>query len=288
MGALLAGTRYRGDFEERLKAGDQGDRELSRRDPVHRRDPHGHRRRRDVRRRHGRLEPAEAGARVRHRCAASARPPTRNTASTSRRTARWSAASRRSTSTSRRSTTAIDILKGLKPYFEEYHKLTLHRRGHQGARSSCRPSYIHDRKLPDKAIDVIDETGASQMLLPEGKREEDHRREGDRGHHRRRWRASRPRPSPRTMPRCCSNLEQRRSSASVYGQDKAIDALSVGDQAGPRRPARAGEADRLLPVHRPHRRRQDRGRQAAGALRSASSCCASTCRSTWSATPSRG
>jgi ATP-dependent Clp protease ATP-binding subunit ClpA len=30
--------------------------------------------------------------------------------------------------------------------------------------------YISDRKLPDKAIDVIDETGASQMLLPENKR----------------------------------------------------------------------------------------------------------------------
>src|SRR5690606_2259698 len=30
--------------------------------------------------------------------------------------------------------------------------------------------YIHDRKLPDKAIDVIDETGASQMLVPEAKR----------------------------------------------------------------------------------------------------------------------
>jgi ATP-dependent Clp protease ATP-binding subunit ClpA len=29
--------------------------------------------------------------------------------------------------------------------------------------------YITDRKLPDKAIDVIDETGASQMLLPEGR-----------------------------------------------------------------------------------------------------------------------
>jgi ATP-dependent Clp protease ATP-binding subunit ClpA len=30
--------------------------------------------------------------------------------------------------------------------------------------------YIHDRKLPDKAIDVIDEVGASRMLLPEGRR----------------------------------------------------------------------------------------------------------------------
>jgi ATP-dependent Clp protease ATP-binding subunit ClpA len=34
-------------------------------------------------------------------------------------------------------------------------------------RSRC---YIHDRKLPDKAIDVIDESGAAQMLLPESRR----------------------------------------------------------------------------------------------------------------------
>ena len=93
--------RLRGAAE----AGDQGARGLSGRDPVHRRDPHRDRRRRDLRRRDGRLEPAEAGARRRARCAASARPPTRNTASISRRTARWCAASRRSTSTSRRSRT---------------------------------------------------------------------------------------------------------------------------------------------------------------------------------------
>ena len=41
--------------------------------------------------------------------------------------------------------------------------------------------YIHDRKLPDKAIDVIDETGASQMLLCRRQAQEDDRREGDRG-----------------------------------------------------------------------------------------------------------
>ncbi|HRD75870.1 MAG TPA: AAA family ATPase, partial [Hyphomicrobiaceae bacterium] len=63
----------------------------------------------------------------------------------------------------------IEILKGLKPYFEEYHKL---RYSNDAVKAAVELSakYIHDRKLPDKAIDVIDETGASQMLLPEGKR----------------------------------------------------------------------------------------------------------------------
>ncbi len=105
MGTLLAGTRYRGDFEERLKQVVKEIEAAPERDHVHRRDPHRDRRRRDLRRRDGRLEPAQAGARARARCAASARRPTRSTASTSRRTARSCAASRRSTSTSRRSRT---------------------------------------------------------------------------------------------------------------------------------------------------------------------------------------
>jgi ATP-dependent Clp protease ATP-binding subunit ClpA len=64
---------------------------------------------------------------------------------------------------------AIEILKGLKPYFEEFHKL---RYTGDAVKAAVELSsrYIHDRKLPDKAIDVIDETGASQMLLPEAKR----------------------------------------------------------------------------------------------------------------------
>jgi ATP-dependent Clp protease ATP-binding subunit ClpA len=122
MGSLLAGTRYRGDFEERLKAVMKELENQPKGHPVHRRDPHRDRRRRHLGRRDGCVQPAEAGAGSRARCAASARPPTRNTASTSRRTARWSAASRRSTSTSRRSD-AIKILMGLKPYFEEFHKV---------------------------------------------------------------------------------------------------------------------------------------------------------------------
>ncbi len=89
-------------FRGTPQAGDEGDRGPSQGDHVHRRDPHGDRRRCDLGRRHGRLEPAQAGARRRAACAASARPPTRSTASTSRRTAPWCAASRRSTSASPR------------------------------------------------------------------------------------------------------------------------------------------------------------------------------------------
>ncbi|MEO8756812.1 MAG: ATP-dependent Clp protease ATP-binding subunit ClpA [Devosia sp.] len=59
---------------------------------------------------------------------------------------------------------AIEIVKGLRPYFEEYHKLKYTDEALKAA-VELSARYINDRKLPDKAIDVIDETGASQMLL---------------------------------------------------------------------------------------------------------------------------
>ncbi len=63
----------------------------------------------------------------------------------------------------------IAILKGLKPYYEEFHKVRYTDDAIETAvQLSAR--YMSDRKLPDKAIDVIDETGASLMLLPEDKR----------------------------------------------------------------------------------------------------------------------
>ena len=64
---------------------------------------------------------------------------------------------------------AVSILKGLKPYFEDFHRVKF---TNDAIKSAVELSarYITDRKLPDKAIDVIDETGASQMLLPENKR----------------------------------------------------------------------------------------------------------------------
>jgi ATP-dependent Clp protease ATP-binding subunit ClpA len=59
---------------------------------------------------------------------------------------------------------AIEIVKGLRPYFEDYHKLKYTDEALKAA-VELSARYINDRKLPDKAIDVIDETGASQMLL---------------------------------------------------------------------------------------------------------------------------
>ena len=63
----------------------------------------------------------------------------------------------------------IKILKGLKTYYEEFHKLRYTNDAIKAA-VELSAKYITDRKLPDKAIDIIDEAGASQMLVAEGKR----------------------------------------------------------------------------------------------------------------------
>jgi ATP-dependent Clp protease ATP-binding subunit ClpA len=63
----------------------------------------------------------------------------------------------------------VKILKGLKSYYEDFHKLKYTSEAIRAA-VELSAKYITDRKLPDKAIDVIDEAGASQMLLPEARR----------------------------------------------------------------------------------------------------------------------
>ncbi len=64
---------------------------------------------------------------------------------------------------------SVKILRGLKTNYEKHHKV---RYTDEAIRAAVELSakYINDRKLPDKAIDVIDEVGASRMLLPEHKR----------------------------------------------------------------------------------------------------------------------
>jgi ATP-dependent Clp protease ATP-binding subunit ClpA len=64
---------------------------------------------------------------------------------------------------------SFKILKGLKPYFEDHHDIRYTLDAIKAA-VDLSARYIHDRKLPDKAIDVIDEAGAAQHLLPESRR----------------------------------------------------------------------------------------------------------------------
>jgi ATP-dependent Clp protease ATP-binding subunit ClpA len=60
---------------------------------------------------------------------------------------------------------AVQIMQGLKPVYEKHHHVTY---TDDAIKASVELSarYIHDRKLPDKSIDVIDEVGAAQMLRP--------------------------------------------------------------------------------------------------------------------------
>src|SRR5712672_1062205 len=118
---------------------------------------------------------------------------------------------------------AIEILKGLKPYFEDYHRLKYTNEAIKAA-VELSARYIHDRKLPDKAIDVIDESGAAQMLLPENKRKKTIGiKEVETTI------ATMARIPPKTVSKddaeVLSHLEATLKRV-VYGQDKAIISLS--------------------------------------------------------------
>ncbi len=63
----------------------------------------------------------------------------------------------------------VEILKGLKSRFEEHHNVKYAVAALQAA-AELSAKYINDRHLPDKAIDVIDEAGAAQRILPVSKR----------------------------------------------------------------------------------------------------------------------
>ncbi len=63
----------------------------------------------------------------------------------------------------------IRILLGLKPYYEEYHGIR-YTRGALKTAAELSARHMAERKLPDKAIDVIDEAGAAQMLRPPSRR----------------------------------------------------------------------------------------------------------------------
>jgi ATP-dependent Clp protease ATP-binding subunit ClpA len=117
----------------------------------------------------------------------------------------------------------VEILMGLKPYFENFHKLK-YTRGAIKAAVELSAKYIHDRKLPDKAIDVIDETGASQMLVEESKRKKKIGVAEIEA-----TIATMARIPPKTVSKSdaevMSNLEKDLKRV-VFGQDKAIEALA--------------------------------------------------------------
>ncbi|SFX74826.1 ATP-dependent Clp protease ATP-binding subunit ClpA [Paracoccus pantotrophus] len=168
MGALLAGTRYRGDFEERLKAvvkelEDHPDAILFI-DEIHTvigagATSGGAMDASNL------LKPALAGGKL--RCMGSTtykefRQHFEKDRALSRRFQKIDVNEPTVPDT-------IKILMGLKPSFEKHHDL---RYTNDAIKMAVELSarYIHDRKLPDKAIDVIDEAGAAQHLVAESKR----------------------------------------------------------------------------------------------------------------------
>jgi ATP-dependent Clp protease ATP-binding subunit ClpA len=135
---------------------------------------------------------------------------------------------------------AIEILKGLKPYFEDYHKLKYTSEAIKAA-VELSSKYIHDRKLPDKAIDVIDESGAAQMLLPESRRKKTiGLKEIETTI------STMARIPPKTVSKddaeVLQHLEQTLKTV-VYGQDKAIDSLAAAIKL-----ARAGLREPEKPI----------------------------------------
>ncbi|MGE3873214.1 MAG: ATP-dependent Clp protease ATP-binding subunit ClpA [Parvibaculaceae bacterium] len=168
MGALLAGTRYRGDFEERLKAVIK---EIERQpgaimfiDEIHTvigagATSGGAMDASNL------LKPALAGGNLRCIGSTTYKEYRQHFEKDRALVRRFQKIDVNEPSIE----DAVKILKGLKPYFEEFHKVRYTEDAIETAvQLSAR--YMSDRKLPDKAIDVIDETGAALMLLPENKR----------------------------------------------------------------------------------------------------------------------
>ncbi|MEZ5863507.1 MAG: ATP-dependent Clp protease ATP-binding subunit ClpA [Geminicoccaceae bacterium] len=168
MGALLAGTRYRGDFEERLKAV-IGELEANERavlfiDEIHTvigagATSGGSLDASNI------LKPALAGGAL--RCIGSTTyKEFRNYFEKDRALVRRF---QKIDVPEPSEDEAVKILQGLRPSFEEHHRIKYSNEALKAAVKLAN-RYIHDRKLPDKAIDVIDEVGAAQMLKPESQR----------------------------------------------------------------------------------------------------------------------
>ncbi|KAJ55119.1 Clp protease ClpX [Actibacterium mucosum KCTC 23349] len=168
MGALLAGTRYRGDFEERLKAvvtelEDHPDAVLFI-DEIHTvigagATSGGAMDASNL------LKPALQGGKLRCMGSTTYKEFRQHFEKDRALSRRFQKIDVNEPSVD----DAIKILQGLKPYFEEHHGIKYTADAIKTA-VELSARYINDRKLPDKAIDVIDEAGAAQHLVAESKR----------------------------------------------------------------------------------------------------------------------
>ncbi|MCP3867170.1 MAG: ATP-dependent Clp protease ATP-binding subunit ClpA [Gammaproteobacteria bacterium] len=118
----------------------------------------------------------------------------------------------------------VEILKGLKSRFEDHHNVRYARKALQGA-VELSDRYINDRHLPDKAIDVIDEAGARVQLMPPSKRKKTINLTDIEN-----IIAGMARIPPKSVS--SSDTESLRNldrdlKLVVFGQDKAIDALTA-------------------------------------------------------------
>jgi len=134
----------------------------------------------------------------------------------------------------------IDILKGLRSRFEEHHKVKYTDAALKAA-AELSARHINERHLPDKAIDVIDEAGARLRLKPEAERETDVD-----VHHIEEVVARIARIPPKTVSsndkEVLRNLE-RNLKLVIFGQDKAVETLSSAIKM-----ARSGLGDSRKPV----------------------------------------
>ena len=131
---------------------------------------------------------------------------------------------------------SVKILKGLKPYFEDHHNVKYTSDAIRTA-VELASRYINDRKLPDKAIDVIDEAGAAQHLLSESKRR---RNIGQKEIEAVVAKIARipPKNVSKDDAEVLRDLENKLKTV-VFGQDKAISALASAiklSRAGLREP----------------------------------------------------
>jgi len=118
----------------------------------------------------------------------------------------------------------IEILKGLKSRFEEHHSVK-YALGALQAAAELSAKFINDRHLPDKAIDVIDEAGAAQRVLPKSKQKKTITRAEVEDIVARIARV--PSASVSNDDRSKLKTLDRDLKSVVFGQDAAIDALSA-------------------------------------------------------------